>query len=559
MVLAYIGAALATVLPLALYMAVGLSKKSKSQTVGEYFIYGQKVSVQDYANTSVGYALQMAAMFLFAYWGVLYGLGALWVPLFWGLGFLLLYLLLPKFMRYHEQGTAKTMHQYLAQCYGGGRVLQSTAAIATIMGLWGTMMAEIDYVVQVYSPIFTNPWAVYFSGAAFLVFGVLYIIINGYKAEVHTERIQVPLAYLGLIAVLILVLPAVWRHGGEKPYTIIFYLLLLTFTIIFVAKLLQGWSWRHPLRDKQILIPIVAAVGILILDHWLRAQPANLPAGAQPTVLDKPIGEQLYAQGWFALLSLFVANFLWMPVDLSTWQRVASVEGEGSEVLRRLRRGTLRVMLESPATWLLGVCLGLVINGGGFIPAGTDASEGLAKFSAALFDASAAPHLGSAALWLYPLFVMACISVMLSTVDSLISAIAFTAYRDLPPYIESDNLRPARLWTLGIMLAGLVVYPLLRLGMGVNLPTFLYASYSAQLSLIVIVVFALTGARLSKRSAIGSLVGGLLATAVTFVLAVRIPASPEIAVLPPIFAVCGSFVGYILAYREEQPVGTDGK
>ncbi len=547
----YVGIIFATFMPLAVYVAVGLAKKSKAQTIEEYFIYGQRVSVQDYANTSVGYALQMAAMFLFAYWGALYGLGALWVPVFWGLGFLLLYFLLPKFMPFHGEKTPATMHQYLAQCYGGSRLLQRTAAIATILGLWGTMMAEIDYVLQVYSPVVTNPIVLYALGTVFLSFGVLYIIINGYKAEVNTERVQVPLAYLGLIAVLLLTLPAVWRHGGEKPYSVIFYLLLLTFVIIFIAKLLQGWSWRHPLRDKQILIPIVAFAGALLLDHWLKAQPAYFPAGAQPTILGKPIGDQLRAQDWFALFSLFLANVLWMPVDLSTWQRVASIEGQSEEVLRRLRKGTLRVTLESPATWLLGVCLGLVINGGGFIPAGTDPSEGLVKFSSALFNGSAAPHLRSGALWLYPIFIVACISIMLSTVDSLISAIAFTAHRDLRPSIQSRNLRSARLWTVGIMLAGLIVYPLLRLGLGADLPTFLYASYSAQLSLIVIVMFALFKTRISKRAALGSLFGGLLSTAVTFLLALRIPSNPSVAVLPPVFAVFGSFVGYVLAYREE--------
>src|SRR5690349_11851995 len=177
-----------TVLPFVVYIIVGLSAKAK--TIEDYFVFGQRVSIQDYANTSVGYALQMAAMFLFTYWGILYGLGALWAPIFWGLGFGLLWLLMPRFLSFHEKQGAFTLHQYLAERFGAGRAFRTTAAVATVIGLWGTMMAEIDYTLQVYSPYISDPAAVIGAGAFFLLFGAVYIIHNGYKAEVITERLQ---------------------------------------------------------------------------------------------------------------------------------------------------------------------------------------------------------------------------------------------------------------------------------------------------------------------------------------------------------------------------------
>ncbi len=208
--------AAASVLPLITYILVGLAKRSQATTIEEYFVYGQQISALDYANTSVGYALQMAAVFLFAYWGILYGIGAFWTPFFWFLGFFLLYKLLPRFLDYHDK--SMTLHQYLAERYKGGKQLQAAASIATIVGLWGTMMAEVDYTVQLYSPIVQSQVYLFGIGALFLLFGVSYIVKNGYKAEVNTERIQVPLAYTGFITVLVLSLPAVWRHGGVRPY-----------------------------------------------------------------------------------------------------------------------------------------------------------------------------------------------------------------------------------------------------------------------------------------------------------------------------------------------------
>lgn len=541
---------IASLFPLLIYMIVGMSKNSKVNNLDEYFIYGQQVSAQDYATTSVGYALQMAAIFLFAYWGILYGLGAIWVPIFWFLGFFLLYKLLPKFMPYHEKKHAFTLHQYLTERFSSGPWFQRAAAGATILGLWGTMMAEIDYVIQTYTPVVNNGVLRYMIMAGFLIFGVLYIIINGYKAEVNTERIQVPIAYSGLIFVLLLTLPKVLQHAGQKPYSIILAMMIFTFITIIIAKMVQGWSWKNPFQDKQILIPIAGILGAIVIHLWIKADPINFSLGSSPTVLDNPFLEQMSAQGLFGLFSLFIANVFWMPVDISTWQRVASVKGDNKDdILRGLRRGTLRVMIESPASWLLGVCLGLIINAAGLLGPGKDPSEGLLAFSVALFNGTAIPYLGSVGPWLYLIFIISCISIMLSTVNSIISAIAFTLYRDMLLYTKENSLKKARLWTVAIIIFGLVVYPILRYVLGADLPTFLYASYSAQLSLLLIVMLALYGNKLSGRPAFWSLASGLGATFISFILAARIPDKPEVAVLPPLFAVLGSSIGYILSYR----------
>jgi hypothetical protein len=64
-----------TALSICAYLAIGFSRASKARDESQYFIANQGVSTQDYANVSVGYALQMAAMFLFASWGFVYGVG----------------------------------------------------------------------------------------------------------------------------------------------------------------------------------------------------------------------------------------------------------------------------------------------------------------------------------------------------------------------------------------------------------------------------------------------------------------------------------------------------
>ncbi len=537
---------IATILPILTYMVMGLRRSSRAKTVDDYFIYSQRVSPRDYANTFVGYALQMGAVFLFAYWAILYGLGALWTVLFWGLGFLLLYFLLPRFLLFHK--TPMTMHQYLATRYGAGRKLQTLAASATILGLWGTMMAEIDYTSQIYAPVLPTERYQLLLGAGFLIFGTLYIIANGYKAEVNTERYSVPAAYVCFIAVIIASLPSVWAHGGPRPYCWISALLILTLLTI-LGGMLQI-SWRRPIQEPQVIIPLAALAAWVFMNHYVHsANGTGLPPGSYATVLSNPIPMQLKAQGYLGLFSLFIANAFWMPVDLSTWQKIASVEGQqDADLLTHLRRGTARVLLQSPASWCLGVALGLIINAGGFLPPNHDASEGIPAFAGALARHTLPVNLGWAGNLLYPVFIVASVSIMLSTVDSIISTIAYTAFNDMPPYLKSARLLPARVWTVGIIIAGLCFYPFLRLTLGTNLPTVLYCAYSAQLSLLVVVSLVLTSRKLLRsRGALLSIIGGFAGTAFAGYLAVRTQ-STVVAVLPPIFAVVGALLGYFLAY-----------
>src|SRR5258708_38816269 len=111
---------LATVLPLAIYVWAGLSARSRSRNQADYFVASSAVSDDDYANTSVGYALQMAAVFLFASWGVMYGVGALWAAVFWGLGYGLLIWFLPYFSEYRKQHGDLTLHGFVRARFGAG-------------------------------------------------------------------------------------------------------------------------------------------------------------------------------------------------------------------------------------------------------------------------------------------------------------------------------------------------------------------------------------------------------------------------------------------------------
>jgi hypothetical protein len=539
--------AIALLAPLAVYIVVGFSPKARARNETEYFIGGKRVNQNDYANTSVGYALQMAAVFLFATWGILYGIGALWAAVFWGLGYLLLYILLPRFIPYHAQDAPLTLHEYLRLRFRAGRALQLLAAAATVVGLMGTMLAEVDFVVQVLQPVsdaypIARPVAL---EAVFLIIGLSYIIWNGFKAEVRAERIQIPIAYCCLLTTLFYLLPTVWGHAGPRAFYPIVVVLGLALIVMTLAKVDWTASKRGTRRlpDWQIIIPLA---GLLVLTILTVLTATSTSPGTIPSLFERPISLQLKAQGWLALTSLFLANALWMPVDLSTWQRITSVDR--SNVLQVLRAGTLRVALESPAGWFLGGVLGWSIHSSGILSAGADPSEAISSLASYLSTISLVGvnlPIGSV---VYATFLAGAVAVMLSTVNSIMSAIAYTVERDVLGGARA-KLGRLRLITAGSLLGGFVVFQSLRRVAGASLAILLYGAYSAQLSLIVVVLVALYGIRISAHGAVGSVAAGLAFSSVYVLFAIQIQ-DPQAFVLPPLFAIGGSVLGYAFFYRE---------
>lgn len=540
----YILTLAATLLPILFYLYVSLRPDSRPRDLDDYFIYGRRVSATDFANTSVGYSLQMAALFLFADWGIRYGFGAFWVPLFWGAGFLFLYVLVPRFDRFVSGNW--TLHGYLNDVFRS-RALQVIAAIATIIGLWGTMMVEIDYATTIYQPFFATETALYPVGLFFLAFGFLYIAYGGYKAEVNTERVQVPLAYSALLAVILALVFNVYLRGHGDVFWVLNLLLFALFMFMILAKV--GIIPGKPFADRQLLIPVV---GLLLQSFIIVATrfvtPSTVPANpGQPSIFaDLPT--QFYAQGVLSLISLFLANALWQFVDISSWQRVSSVALAPPADLKRyepLRRGLWRVMIESPVSWCFGVVFGMALRYSGFLQPNDDPALGVGRFVEALTTGHGALiFLGSYAWLLYPVFVAAVLAIMLSTVNALLSAITFTAFHDLPPFGARASISKARLYAFAVASIGAALYYSLRYVFGVGIQTALYTFYSSQLALFPAVAVALYRRRINAIAATASLIAGIGAT---FVAALVLPkVNPDLFLLPPLAAiVTGAFV-YLL-------------
>lgn len=544
--------------PIGIYFWVGFKKESRAHTVLEYFLANQEVSAEDYANTSVGYGLQMASLFLFADWGMRYGFGALWVPVFWAGGFWLLLRMLHRFHVFHSSKV--TLHGYLRKSFGNSVALQRLAAGSTIIGLGGTMMAEIDYTLLVFGPL-NIPSGYLFAGV--LVFGTGYIIVNGFKAEVVTERYQVPAAYTCLIGTLLFLLPVVWEASSETSFAAIATLLIAALGLVVLGKSLTLERWSEVFGSFHFRMLAAASFVILVEVFFLKA---HTPHG-QVAILTAPLSTQVEAQGIVSLVSLFIANFLWMVVDISTWQRIASVKSTTGRdfPLESLKKGTRRVLFESPATWLLGVVLGWMMAA--ILPNGTEPSTGITKLMDAMANGGSRPG-GHPILppelmtyFVYPAFAAACVAVMLTTVNALVSTISFTLFADIfadgdlsgigTIHEEKRRLRRAQVLTAVSVVLGALAYPTAKAALGNSLPTVLYTAYAAQLSLFVVAVIALWQVNCRRVAALVSLTSGLGMSVACGILSGLNPTNLSLGVMPPLFGVIGAFVGYVITYKFE--------
>ena len=116
----------------------------------DYHYASRRLTPQEYVDTTLMYALQVTAIALFATWGYLYGLGAALVPLFWGLGYLLISWLVRsgRLDEFIQSDSFGTLHQFIAQ---GGKypLVSRLAAIITLLAISGPAMFEAFFTASI--------------------------------------------------------------------------------------------------------------------------------------------------------------------------------------------------------------------------------------------------------------------------------------------------------------------------------------------------------------------------------------------------------------------------
>lgn len=545
--------------PFIFAIVAALKPTARAESVHDYFLFSRKLSSEDFFTTSIGYSLQVAAIFLFLYWTFLYGLASIFVPIAWGSGYLFLFLCikngwLDTFL-IKASKSSQTIHGYVgAQLGQGGGILVKALAISTVVGLGGTLVTEVDYATRILLGSLDIksqgfPFLKYIIHILVLGFACAYVFWGGYKAVVLTDRFQVPIAKTALF---ILLFAFIYQSSLVNQNIGPIILLSAVLAIILVFYFQQRRMMRYEVESgsmigQNILHVVLATLGLYAMSVLVFGGNFSLPSFAQWV----PGNGHFWGFGVLGVVSLVVANAIWQFVDISSLQRLQSVDvltEDGSiDDQKRLRilDGIKATATESSLLWLLIIALAVSIKSLGI---GTEAD--LYNYFSTLS--------GSSAL-LLPLFLFVVTIFMLSTVDGYLSGVAYVSYYDLSDSqatqgeTESNvsqllsRPRMVSLATITLVYLGYLVLQFIGSG---RIDQVLYAIYAVQTAIAPSVLIALfKPTHLKLWPAVLSVLLGWVAA---FCVALFNPPSWIVAdswyVLPPLASLTTASITYISTY-----------
>lgn len=511
---------IAATIPLVASIFSAFHPSSRVKVLDDYFLYQQRLDLDGFLKTSIGYSLQVAAIYLFFTWSFSYGLWALTVPVFWGAGYWLLGKALDSgkldnFLRASQtpgelRSHIATIHGFVRERLSDGNSKIATLAVwllalSTIIGVGGAMITEIDYSARfLLSSFVTDPTAaaapttptprstnivIHLVAIAFILF---YVLWGGYKAVVLTERYQVPFAYGSFIAFL-LVLALLLRSKDSlsaMPVYATAATVAISGVVWYTRMRLARFTADLTIRSTAIFtfLPLTILAGAA----WLFLVVNGSNAGLGSIEVVPPKLNQLFGFGFIGMLSLLLANAIWQFIDISSLQRLQSVEITIEQHRAHVAHGIRATGVEAACGWVLIVIAGFLLKA-----AGADAPYAI---PALLLNSGTYAYL-------LPVFIFAVVVFMVSTASTFVSAMSYVAYYDLVPNLHvlpknaSTEVRlvRARLTTIVVTGALYLGYVILKLNIGAaaesgaeeKISAVLYAVYAFQLAITPSVLVAL--------------------------------------------------------------------
>lgn len=483
---------IAATIPLFLSAFAVFSPQTRVRDTKDYFLNSASVDIDSFLKASIGYSLQVAAIFLFFYWAIKYGVNSLLVAGAWTAGYFLMAWavkrqVLDEFVIAAADRAVVTIHGFIAyQLHTTSKAWKKaavlTVATASVIGLGGSLITEIDYTTKILFQTIGASSSLegapqYESGVhlTILFFVTFYVLWGGYKAVVFTERFQVPAAYVSFFVFGIGVLYIAGRYAssGKALIAVAVFLLL----VILAARLFLLKNVKEPTAEAAgaAWLTFLPLIGLALVFLAFGEGDWTLPKNE---VLFPEVKYSL-GFGLVGAVSLFLTNAIWQFIDISSLQRLQSVgkhwhhQQGRAEVARALRV----IGIEAGLGWTLIITVGLGLRAVGI--------DDVAKIGPTLIKYDLFGHA------LLPVFTFALSVFMISTISGFVSAISYISYYDVVRLdhrtgmeIDGAPLRSARA-TTALAIAFLYIgYLILRSWTGNNISAALYAIYAFQIAIL---------------------------------------------------------------------------
>ncbi len=369
------------------------------------------------------------------------------------------------------------------------RQLEWTIAALIIIAIGGTAITELDYATSFLMPVFmsnldpatqsgaiaTASMTIHFS---ILAFTVVYVLWGGYRAVVATDRIQVPWSVCLLCGLTVALFYCNWL-STELPVPVILLMLsAISFIGVAGARVWIGSLSNTPKFDTVFWFMCLFLIAIAFLTCCLLFFQNRITF----EVYSNSTASSFAGFGLLGIISLTLANGLWQFVDLSSLQRLQSLEFVANSSETQVRQSAIAKSLvasgiESSSLWILATVVGIL-----FATFGLDSTDLPIAFAA----------FGPFATYvLMPALLFVIVSFAISTIDAFLSAMAFTMFVNVTAGGKEkegslNNARWATLVSIGLVYLG---YAIAKVVIENNMPDsqsviaqILYAIYAIQLA-----------------------------------------------------------------------------
>ena len=239
-----------------IFILIGVHQNRRNPTFDEFFLMGRSATSAQYADTTVGYSLQVAVTVYFVFWGYKYGWSNIFFIVSWSLGFIFFALAAPRI------ALALSKHETMFALLAGDHVLlKRVSAVFFLTSLIGLIYTELYFSSQ----FLANAASVGTSGIPYaqrywpfflllLICSMVYAGLGGVRKVVITEKVQLIGAYLSLAGFFWLLRDEI-AHQGASRYIWTYAGITVAYLLLALGSPIASWLAISPEDRKFTLFP----------------------------------------------------------------------------------------------------------------------------------------------------------------------------------------------------------------------------------------------------------------------------------------------------------------
>lgn len=494
-----------------IFLLIGVHQNRRNPTFEEFFLMGRSATSAQYADTTVGYSLQVAVTVYFVFWGYKYGWSNIFFIVSWSLGLVLFALAAPRI------ALALSKHETMFALLANDNVsLKRVSAFFFLSSLVGLIYTELYFSSQ----FLANAASVGASGLSYsqrywpfffllLICSMVYAGLGGVRKVVITEKIQLVGAYLSLAGFFWLLRDGIAQQGASR-YIWTYGGIAGAYLFLALGSPIASWLATTSEDRKFTLFPEEISKSTLacswICAIWMggalfiHQEFSGLSQGIFP----KPFGAMLSDPfGWAPILGFGLANLIWQFSDYTAYHRLILLDvPEESARASIFRKSIASTAVSSPITWALGIFTGMAIDASNLV--GQESGDVFTDFYQALV--AQANHGNAGAETSIALLGVFFICVMLSTVDSAFVSAGKMIVTDI--CIKKSTSAGWRGWMLVAFTLVISLIGFIHVYLQMDVFVLLNGIYSWGLIFGPVMLYRLFASRFSSGTVIISLVVG---------------------------------------------------